>query len=64
VTRETLTARELWEKLGISRSQFYVLKARGYFDGLQASIPHRYSTVKVERFIHGPQWSSTLRKVG
>jgi hypothetical protein len=64
VTCETLSDRELWTTLGISRAKFYALKREGYFDSLKTPVPHRYSREKVQRFIHGPQWSSTLRKVG
>jgi hypothetical protein len=49
----TMTHRELWEALQISRRQFYALKATGLFDRLESPVPHRYSREKVEAFIAG-----------
>ncbi|HXI11339.1 MAG TPA: hypothetical protein VNM92_01670 [Thermoanaerobaculia bacterium] len=49
----TLTHREMWQLLGISRGQFYALKGQGIFDHLESPIPFRYSRAKVERFING-----------
>jgi hypothetical protein len=53
MTADTLTHRQLWEKLGISERQFYRLKSEGYFESLRAPVPHRYSLAKVDRFLHG-----------
>jgi predicted DNA-binding transcriptional regulator AlpA len=51
--RLTLTARELWEALGISRSRFYELKDQGIFKHLESPVPHRYSKAKVEAWVAG-----------
>jgi predicted DNA-binding transcriptional regulator AlpA len=50
---ETLTNRELMQKLGITRSTFFRLKAEGRFDHLKAPVPQRFSVVKVDAFLHG-----------
>jgi len=49
----TLTYRETWELMGISRSLFYELQAQGRFDHLRAPLPERYSREKVEAWIAG-----------
>jgi hypothetical protein len=41
--RLTLTHRELWEALGISRSRKH----------LESPVPHRYSKAKVEAWVAG-----------
>lgn len=49
----TLTHRQLWERLQISRSLFYRMKAAGAFDKLESPIPERYSLEKVENWLAG-----------
>lgn len=50
----TMTYREAWQAMGISRALFFALKAAGHFDYLLVtSLPHRMSRAKVEEFIHG-----------
>jgi hypothetical protein len=51
--RLTMTARELWEALGISRSRYHDLKAIGEFRHLESPIPHRYSRARVVAWING-----------
>jgi hypothetical protein len=50
---DTLTYREAWIKMGISKRTFYRLKAEGRFDRLMAPLPHRLSRKRVEEFING-----------
>jgi hypothetical protein len=65
----TLTHKQMWTRLGISRSKFYELKATGLFDKLESPIPHLYSTEKVDswiagRSVHQPrEWRSSVRPV-
>lgn len=57
----TCTYREAWERMGISRTTFFALKAEGRFDRLMAPIGHRVSRKKLEEFINGRDWSSLQR---
>jgi predicted DNA-binding transcriptional regulator AlpA len=50
---QTLSHRETWERMGISRREFYRLKAEGRFDHLEAPLPNRYSIEKVDAWIAG-----------
>jgi len=59
----TLTHRETWELMGISRGLFYRLKAEGRFDKLRAPLPERYSREKVEAWIATRPASSAPLKV-
>jgi predicted DNA-binding protein (UPF0251 family) len=54
----TYTYREAWERMGISRSTFFALKAQGRFDHLLAPVGHRISRAKLDEFLHGRQWAS------
>lgn len=49
--RKTLTYRETWLRMGISRATFFALKASGIFDKLESPIPHRYSTERVDAWL-------------
>lgn len=49
----TLTYRETWELMGISRRQFFELQSRGKFDHLRAPLPYRYSREKVTEWLAG-----------
>lgn len=59
----TLTYRETWEALGISRSTFFALKRLGHFDHLEVPRLRRMSRAKVEEFIDGRRLVA-LRKAG
>jgi hypothetical protein len=61
--RQTLTQREFWEKLGLSRAQYYRLKNEGWFAALESPIPRRYSRVKVDVYLHGRQFVDAVRNV-
>lgn len=49
----TMSHRELWEALGISKRKFTELKRVGLFDRLESPIPFKYSREKVEAFVAG-----------
>lgn len=49
----TFGHREMWEALGISRREFYRLKAMGMFRHLETEIPNRYSVEKTEAWLAG-----------
>jgi transposase len=51
-TAETLSHREAWERIGISRRTFYELKARGHFDHL-LTPEGRISAKKLAIHLHG-----------
>lgn len=49
----TLTYREAYARMGISRTTFFAMLRTGQFDHLRAPVPERLSLEKVDAYLAG-----------